>query len=73
MNVKNIKRIHRITALIFVASIIFFLFFQVNKRSPLVEANPFAVRSLRRSWVDRDSSGIVDQHSDLCTGDTLAG
>lgn len=43
MNVKNIKRIHRITALIFVASIIFFLFFQVNKRSPLVEANPFAV------------------------------
>ena len=42
MNDQNIKRIHRITALIFVAAIIFFLFFQVNKRSPLVEANPFA-------------------------------
>jgi hypothetical protein len=37
------KRIHRITALIFLSAIIFYLFFQVNKRSPFVEANPFAV------------------------------
>ena len=40
---QSIKRIHRITALIFLSAIIFYLFFQVNKRSPFVEANPFAV------------------------------
>jgi hypothetical protein len=39
----DIKRIHQVTALIFATAIIFFLFFQVNKRSPFVEANPFAV------------------------------
>jgi hypothetical protein len=42
MNNQSIKRIHRITALILVAAIIFYLFFQVNKHSPFVEANPFA-------------------------------
>ncbi len=43
MNNKNSKRIHQVTALIFATAIIFYLFFQVNKRSPFVEANPFAV------------------------------
>jgi hypothetical protein len=43
MNGQNIKRIHRVTALILLAAILFYLFFQVNKRSPFVEANPFAV------------------------------
>jgi len=43
MNGQSIKRIHRITALILIAAIVFYLFFQVNKRSPFVEANPFAV------------------------------
>ncbi len=42
MNGQNIKRIHRLTALIFLAAIIFYLFFQINKRSPFVDANPFA-------------------------------
>jgi hypothetical protein len=42
MNDLNSKRIHRVTALIFFTAIIFYLFFQVNKRSPFVEANPFA-------------------------------
>jgi hypothetical protein len=41
-DLKN-KRIHQVTALIFTTAIIFYLFFQVNKRSPFVEANPFAV------------------------------
>ena len=40
---QTIKHIHRVTALIFVAAIAFYLFFQINKRSPFVEANPFAV------------------------------
>ena len=43
MNSQSIKRIHRMTALILLAAIVFFLFFQVNKRSPFVEANPFAI------------------------------
>jgi hypothetical protein len=43
MNCRSIKRIHRVTALILVTAFFFFLFFQVNKRSPFVEANPFAV------------------------------
>jgi hypothetical protein len=43
MNDQSIKHIHRITALILLAAIIFFLFFQINKHSPFVEANPFAV------------------------------
>jgi hypothetical protein len=42
MNIKSLKSIHRITALILLAAILFFLFFQVNKRSPFVESNPFA-------------------------------
>jgi hypothetical protein len=43
MNHRNIKRLHRITALILVATIVFYLFFQINKRTPFVNANPFAV------------------------------
>ncbi len=42
MNDLNSKRIHRVTALILATAFIFYLFFQVNKRSPFVEANPFA-------------------------------
>jgi hypothetical protein len=42
MNDLNAKRIHQVTALIFTTAIIFYLFFQINKRSPFVEANPFA-------------------------------
>jgi hypothetical protein len=42
MNDQNTKHIHRITALILLAAIVFYFFFQVNKRSPFVEANPFA-------------------------------
>ena len=37
------KRIHRMTVLILIAAIVFYLFFQINKRSPFVEFNPFAV------------------------------
>jgi hypothetical protein len=37
-----IKRIHQVTALILATAILFYLFFQVNKRSPFVEANPTA-------------------------------
>jgi hypothetical protein len=43
MNYQNIHRIHRVTALILFAAIVFYLFFQVNKRAPFVETNPFAV------------------------------
>ena len=43
MNAQGVKRIHYVTALILLTAIIFYLFFQVNKRSPFVEANPFAV------------------------------
>jgi hypothetical protein len=42
MNTKCIKRIHRVNALILLTAILFYLFFQINKRSPFVEANPFA-------------------------------
>ena len=42
MNDQSVKRIHQVTALIFAIAILFYLFFQVNKRSPFVEANPFA-------------------------------
>jgi hypothetical protein len=42
MNKQSIKRIHRLTALILLAAILYYLFFQVNKRSPFVVANPFA-------------------------------
>lgn len=43
MNNLSIKRIHRVSALILLAEFLFYLFFQINKRSPFVEANPFAV------------------------------
>jgi hypothetical protein len=36
------RRIHRVSALVFSLAILFCLFFQVNKLSPLREANPFA-------------------------------
>jgi hypothetical protein len=34
---------HRVTALVFLAAILFYLFFQINKGGPLGEINPFAV------------------------------
>ncbi len=34
--------IYRLTALVLFATVVFYLFFQVNKRSPFIEANPFA-------------------------------
>jgi hypothetical protein len=43
MSEQSVKRIHQVTALIFFIAIIFYLFFQVNKHSPFVEANPSAV------------------------------
>jgi len=43
MNAQSVKHIHRVTALILLTAILFYLFFQINKRSPFVEANPFAV------------------------------
>jgi len=42
MNSRTIQHIYRVTALILFTAIVFYLFFQVNKRSPFVEANPFA-------------------------------
>jgi hypothetical protein len=42
MNSQIIKRIHQVTALIFAVAIIFYLFFQVNKRNPFVLGNPTA-------------------------------
>ena len=42
MDNHSLHRVHRVTALIFATAIIFYLFFQVNKRSPFVETNPFA-------------------------------
>ncbi len=43
MNHQIIKRLHHFTALILVTTIVFYLFFQINKRTPFVDANPFAV------------------------------
>jgi hypothetical protein len=42
MSDRDAKRIHQVTALIFTAALLFYLFFEVNKRSPFVEVNPFA-------------------------------
>jgi len=42
MDGQSIKRMHRVSALILLTAVLFYLFFQVNKRSPFVEANPFA-------------------------------
>jgi hypothetical protein len=43
MSEQSVKRFHQVTALIFFTAILFYLFFQVNKRTPFVEANPSAV------------------------------
>ncbi len=42
MTLQSLKHIHRLTAFVLLTAILFYLFFQVNKRSPFVEANPFA-------------------------------
>jgi len=42
MDLKSIKRIHRVSATVLLTAVMFYLFFQVNKGSPWVEANPFA-------------------------------
>jgi hypothetical protein len=42
MNPQSIKRIHRVSALVLLIAVWFYLFFQINKQSPFVEANPFA-------------------------------
>lgn len=42
MSDRDTKRIHQVTALIFATAMLFFFFFQVNKRSPFGEVNPFA-------------------------------
>ncbi len=42
MTLRSLKYIHRLTAFVLLTAILFYLFFQVNKRSPFVEANPFA-------------------------------
>jgi hypothetical protein len=38
---KTIQRIHRATALITFAAVVFYLFFQINKRGPFRDVNPF--------------------------------
>ena len=40
---RTIQRIHRLTALITLAAILFYLFFQVNKGGPFRQINPFGV------------------------------
>jgi hypothetical protein len=42
MDAQNIKSIHRVTALILLSAVLFYLFFQVNKAGEFVNANPFA-------------------------------
>ncbi len=42
MNDQNVKTIHRVTALILLSAVIFYLFFQINKADPFVNSNPFA-------------------------------
>jgi hypothetical protein len=41
MNQRTVQRVHRVTALIACAAILFCLFFQVNKKGPLGDVNPF--------------------------------
>ncbi len=41
MNPRAIRRIHRVTALIFCAAVVFYLFFQLNKIEPFRDFNPF--------------------------------
>jgi hypothetical protein len=43
MNQKTIQRVHRVTALIAIAAVLFYLFFQVNKGGPFRGINPFGV------------------------------
>jgi hypothetical protein len=42
MNSRVIRRIHRVTASIFCAAVVFYLFFQLNKGGPFRDINPFA-------------------------------
>ncbi len=42
MNPSTIRRIHRVTGLIFCAAVVFYLFFQLNKGGPFRDINPFA-------------------------------
>lgn len=41
MDPKAIQRVHRVTALITFAAVVFYLFFQINKRGPFRDINPF--------------------------------
>jgi hypothetical protein len=41
MNTETIRRVHRVTALITLAAVVFYLFFQVNKHGPFRDINPF--------------------------------
>ena len=41
MNNEAIRRIHRVTALVAFAAIVFYLFFQINKGGPFRDINPF--------------------------------
>jgi hypothetical protein len=41
MNEKTTQRVHRVTALITLAAIVFYLFFQINKGGPFRDINPF--------------------------------
>lgn len=41
MNNKTIRRVHRVTALITLAGVIFYIFFQINKGGPFRDINPF--------------------------------
>ncbi len=43
MTQRTIQRIHRVTALIAFAAIVFYLFFQINKSGPFRDINPFGV------------------------------
>lgn len=43
MNTQSIQRIHRVSALILLTAVLFYLFFQINKGGPFREINPFAV------------------------------
>src|SRR5512136_2704720 len=40
---RTIQRIHAVTALIALAAILFYLFFQINKGGPFRDINPFGV------------------------------
>ena len=41
MSKEDIQRVHRVTALIAIAALVFYLFFQINKNGHLGEINPF--------------------------------